>query len=130
MAPSLTLMFKKSLHSAIVPDKWKLANVVPVLGSKNTFKTTDKRSSMIISMVSCRASPALHNLSVLWTRLETSVTEESKLISDILSTDLVVFFFGRMIYVMLFIILSDSIMSKHSCQYLKGIKSVCRNRSL
>ena len=43
IAPSLTLLFNKSLHSAVVPDEWKLANVVPVLKeiSKNTFKTTD-----------------------------------------------------------------------------------------
>ena len=30
IAPSLTLLFNKSLHSAVVPDEWKLANVVPV----------------------------------------------------------------------------------------------------
>ena len=30
IAPSLTLLFNKSLHSAVVPGKWKLANVVPV----------------------------------------------------------------------------------------------------
>ena len=28
IAPSLTLLFNKSLHSAVVPHKWKLANVV------------------------------------------------------------------------------------------------------
>ena len=30
IAPSLTLLFNKSLHSVVVPDEWKLANVVPV----------------------------------------------------------------------------------------------------
>ena len=30
IVPSLTLLFNKSLHSAVVPDEWKLANVVPV----------------------------------------------------------------------------------------------------
>ena len=30
IAPSLTLLFNKSLHSAVVPDEWKLENVVPV----------------------------------------------------------------------------------------------------
>ena len=30
IAPSLTLLFDKSLRSAVVPDEWKLANVVPV----------------------------------------------------------------------------------------------------
>ena len=30
IAPSLTLLLNKSLHSAVVPGKWKLANVVPV----------------------------------------------------------------------------------------------------
>ena len=30
IAPSLTLLFNKSLHSAVVPDEWKLASAVPV----------------------------------------------------------------------------------------------------
>ena len=30
IAPTLTLLFNKSLHSAVLPDEWKLANVVPV----------------------------------------------------------------------------------------------------
>ncbi|CAB3994070.1 Hypothetical predicted protein [Paramuricea clavata] len=30
IAPSLTLLFNKSINSGVVPDEWKLANVVPV----------------------------------------------------------------------------------------------------
>ena len=30
IAPSLTLLFNKSLHFAVVPHEWKLANVVPI----------------------------------------------------------------------------------------------------
>jgi hypothetical protein len=30
IAPSLTLLFNKSLEEGVFPDEWKLANIVPV----------------------------------------------------------------------------------------------------
>ena len=108
IALSLASLFNKSLYSAVVPDEWKLANVAPVFkrGIKehvqnyrpifllcivlkvlercvlnHIWEHLYKKSSMIITTVSCQAGIALHNLWVFWTRLEKSLTEESKLTS-------------------------------------------------
>ncbi len=52
IAPSLCKLFNKSLHLGVVPEEWKLANVVPVFKKGVKGKTENYRPISLLSIVS------------------------------------------------------------------------------
>jgi hypothetical protein len=52
IAPSLCKLFNKSLHLGVVPEEWKLANVVPVFKKGDKGKTENYRPISLLSIVS------------------------------------------------------------------------------
>ena len=52
IAPSLTLLYNKSLETGVFPDEWKLANIVPIHKKDNEDHVENYRPISLLSIIS------------------------------------------------------------------------------
>ena len=52
IAPSLTLLYNKSLETGVFPDEWKLANIVPIHKKDNKDHVENYRPISLLSIIS------------------------------------------------------------------------------
>ena len=52
IAPSLTLLFNKSLEEGVFPDEWKLANIVPVYKKDDRQYVENYRPISLLTIIS------------------------------------------------------------------------------
>ena len=52
IAPSLTLLYNKSLETGVFPDEWKLANIVPIHKKDNKDHVDNYRPISLLSIIS------------------------------------------------------------------------------